>query len=258
MLDEDAARALVEASKTGTKVLITGPRGGRLVRPRHAVAPGAGRPRRGPAGGAPRDDRPGAPRPAQAQWVTFENLAQHWLRRGTKASPAALTGNVWHEPLPLDFARETEPLDALLAAALKAAGVPTHPAGDGVAARVLVAPKSVLVVCVNETPSAARRRVVRGGTAGRYPGRGLPLPAGAVREGHREGARGDAGRRDRALSAHDDERLMDRGPVMRNGARRRNCGDASGGSMRTCVAGAGDVALARWRGRGPRRRRRAG
>ena len=70
---------------------------------------------------------------------------------------------MWHEPLPLDFARETEPLDALLVAALKAAGVPTHPAGDGVAARVLVAPKSVLVACVNETPSAARRRVVVGG-----------------------------------------------------------------------------------------------
>ena len=67
---------------------------------------------------------------------------------------------MWHEPLPLDFARETEPLDALLAAALKAAGVPTHPAGDGVAARVLLAPKAVLVACVNETPSAARRRVV--------------------------------------------------------------------------------------------------
>ena len=90
------------------------------------------------------------------QWVTFENLAQHWLRRGTGASPAALAGSVWHEPLPLDFARETEPLDALLAAALKAAGVATHPAADGVAARVLIAPKAVLVACVNETPSAAR------------------------------------------------------------------------------------------------------
>jgi hypothetical protein len=110
----------------------------------------------------------------KTEWLTFESLAQHWLRRGTKASPVALTGNVWHEPLPLDFARETEPLDALLAAALKTAGVPTHPAADGVAARVLLAPKSVLVVCVNETPSAARRRVV-------VEGRAVDIPVEALR-----------------------------------------------------------------------------
>jgi hypothetical protein len=73
-------------------------------------------------------------------------LRRRWLRRGTKASPVALIGSVWHEPLPLDFAREAEPLDALLAAALKAAAVPTHPAGDGVVARVLLAPKAVFVL----------------------------------------------------------------------------------------------------------------
>jgi hypothetical protein len=106
--------------------------------------------------------------------VTFENLAQHWLRRGTKSSPGTLSGNVWHEPLPLDFARETEPLDALLTAALKAAGVPTHPAEGGIAARLLVAPKAVLVTCVNETPSAARRRVV-------VEGRPVEIPVAAFR-----------------------------------------------------------------------------
>ena len=159
MLDEDAARALLEASKAGTKVLITGPvEGDSYGRATPSLQ----------ALGVLGDARPvalhetttwGAP-PGQTQWVTFENLAQHWLRRGTKASPAALAGSVWHEPLPLDLARETEPLDALLTAALKAAGVPTHPSEGGVAARVLVAPKAVLVACVNETPSASRRRVV--------------------------------------------------------------------------------------------------
>jgi hypothetical protein len=91
--------------------------------------------------------------------VTFESLAQHWLRRGTGRGLTALTGSIWHEPLPLEFARETEPLEALLHAALEAAGVATNPAEGGVAARVLAAPKALLVVCVNETPSAARRRV---------------------------------------------------------------------------------------------------
>jgi hypothetical protein len=112
--------------------------------------------------------------PGRTEWVTFENLAQHWLRRGTKASPATLAGSIWHEPLPLDFARETAPYEALLAAALKAAGVPTHPGEGGVAARVLIAPKVVLVVCVNEGPSAARRRVV-------VEGRPVEIPVEAFR-----------------------------------------------------------------------------
>ncbi len=134
MLDEDAARALLEASKAGTKVLITG----------HVEGDSYGRATPSlQALGVLGESRPVAlhestawgEAPGKPQWVTFENLAQHWLRRGTKAGPAALAGNVWHEPLPLDFARETEPLDALLSAALKAAGVPTQPAEGGVAAR---------------------------------------------------------------------------------------------------------------------------
>jgi hypothetical protein len=173
MLDEDAAQALLQASKTGTKVLITGNvEGDSFGRATPSLQ----------ALGVLGDARPVALHEAttwgaatgRPQWVTFENLAQHWLRRGTKASPATLTGSVWHEPLPLDFARETEPLDALLAAALKAAGVPTHPAGDGVAARLLVAPKAVLAVCVNETPAAARRRVL-------VEGRPVDIPVEAFR-----------------------------------------------------------------------------
>ena len=172
MLDEGAAQALLEASKTGTRVVITGPvEGDSYGRATPSLQ----------ALGVLGDARPvalheattwGAPS-GGPQWVTFENLAQHWLRRGTKASPSALTEAVWHEPLPLEFARETEPLAALLSAALQVAGVPTHPAGDGVAVRVLVAPKSVLVACVNETPSPSRRRVVVEGRPIEIPVEGL-------------------------------------------------------------------------------------
>ena len=182
MLDEGAARALLEASQAGTKVLITGPVEGDSY--------GRATPSLGALGvlgesrpvALSRDDELGGRRRLVAlghvrhagRGSRAVRLAQHWLRRGTKASPSALTGAVWHEPLPLDFARETEPLDALLAAALKAAGVPTHPAGDGVAARVLLASKSVLVACVNETPSSARRRVV-------VEGRPVEIPVVAFR-----------------------------------------------------------------------------
>jgi hypothetical protein len=158
ILDEEAARALLDAAKAGTKVLVTGhvegDSYGRATPSLQALGLlGEGRPV------ALHEQTAWAAAAGKTGWVTFENLAQQWLRRGTAASSAALTGSVWHEPLPLDFARETEPLDALLAAALKAAGVATHPAPDGVAARVLVAPKAILVACVNETPSAVRRRV---------------------------------------------------------------------------------------------------
>jgi hypothetical protein len=159
MLDEGAARALLEASTAGTRVLITGPvEGDSYGRATPSLR----------ALGVLGDSRPVALHeatawggsPGRTEWVTFENLAQQWLRRGTKRSPETLAGSVWHEPLPLDFARESAPLDALLTAALKAAGVATHPAADGVAARVLVAPRATLVVCVNETPAPARRRVL--------------------------------------------------------------------------------------------------
>ena len=159
LLDEDAARALLEASRAGTKVLITGrvegDSYGRATPSLQALdVLGESRPV------ALHETTAWGAAPGRTAEVTFESLAQHWLRRGMKAGQTALVGNVWHESLPLDFARETGPLDALLSAALQAAGVATHPAEGGVAVRVLVAPRATLVACVNETPAPARRRVL--------------------------------------------------------------------------------------------------
>jgi hypothetical protein len=93
--------------------------------------------------------------------VSFEGMLQESLRRATKDSKATLTGAIWHEPLPLELARDREPIVRLLGEALRAANVPTLPAADwGVSARVLSTPQSALVVVVNERPEAARRRVV--------------------------------------------------------------------------------------------------
>ena len=78
-----------------------------------------------------------------------------------------------HEPLPIELAREREPLAALLGAALNAAGVPTMPGPWGVTARVLVAPKSALVAIVNERPEATSRRVVVEGRSFAVPVRAL-------------------------------------------------------------------------------------
>jgi hypothetical protein len=157
MLTEDAARALLEASRAGTRVLVTGvvegdPYGRATESLRALRVLDGGRPvalREATRWGAS----------AGEQFVTFEGLAQEWLRRSEKQEPARLAGSVWHEPLPLEFAQEAGPLEALLGAALEAAGVPTSPSDSRVAARVLDAPRASLVVCVNETPAPARRRV---------------------------------------------------------------------------------------------------
>ncbi|MGE5127184.1 MAG: hypothetical protein ACM3PV_12905 [Betaproteobacteria bacterium] len=168
-LQEEAAAALLAASSAGTKVLLTGAvEGDSYGRATDSLK----------ALGILDRGRPLALHEPTgwggARTVTFEGLAQEKMRRAPGASPAVLTGNVWHEPLPLEFARETEPLVALLGAALRAAGVETQPGEGGVAARLLVAPKAILAGVVNETPVDARRRLT-------VEGRLVEIPVGAFR-----------------------------------------------------------------------------
>ncbi len=168
-LQESAAAALLAASQAGAKLLVTGAvegdSYGRLTDSLKAL----GIVDKGRALALHEPTTWGGVRS-----VTFEGLAQEKLRRASGASPAAFTGNVWHEPLPLEFAREVEPLAALLGAALKAAGVETHPAAAGVAARLLVAPKAILAGVVNETPIDARRRLT-------VEGKPVEIPVAAFR-----------------------------------------------------------------------------
>lgn len=109
-------------------------------------------------------------------WASFDRNLGEGLRRSPRASVASLPeGPVWHEPLPLDRARENRPLVALLTAALAAAGIETHPSDEPVTARVLRAPQASFVIAVNETPNAVRRVVTVGG------GRRLEVPIAAGR-----------------------------------------------------------------------------
>ena len=173
MLDEDAARALLEASKAGTKVLITGPvEGDSYGRATPSLA-GPGRPRREPAGGPPRDDgwgaarRPGGvgdvrePRPALA--AAGDEGQPDRTRRHRLARAAA------PRLRPRDGAARR------LVVRSAEGGRGRHAPGAGrVAARVLVAPKAVLVACVNETAAPARRRVL-------VEGRPVEIPVEAFR-----------------------------------------------------------------------------
>ena len=98
-------------------------------------------------------------------YARFEGLLTENARRSLGPELASFEGVVWHEPLPLELARDREPLARLLEAALAAAGIATSPSPVPVAARVLLAPTAALVVCVNETADDATRRVRVDGVA---------------------------------------------------------------------------------------------
>ncbi len=154
-LAASAAEALLAAARRGTKVLVIGPVTG------------------DPYGGVPTPlaqlgvadaCRPVALRePAAGGFATFDRNLRESLLRSVAPPLEALSGNVWHEPLPLDHAREDEPLAALLARAFPAAGIETHPSDTGVAARLLRAPRAVLGIFVNESARDARREMTVGG-----------------------------------------------------------------------------------------------
>jgi hypothetical protein len=169
VLDEPAARAILEASRAGAKVLVTGPVEGDSYGLETPSLRALGL--LGPA-------RPVAVHEKSAWsasgWVAFEGLRQESVRRADRPSVSSPgPGPVWHEPLPLELAREHEPLVKLLEAALAAASVPTSPGPWGLAARALFAPHAVLVVVVNERPEAAVRRVDADG-------RSLDVPVAAL------------------------------------------------------------------------------
>lgn len=160
VLDEAAARAILDASHAGAKVLVTGP----IEGDSYGLATPSLR-----ALGVLGPSRPVAVHEKSAWsgtgWVAFEGLLQESVRRADKPSVASLSGAVWHEPLALELAREREPLVRLLDAALSAASVPTSPGDWGLAARALTAPRAVLVVVVNERPERGTRRVNADGRA---------------------------------------------------------------------------------------------
>lgn len=153
ILDEPAAQALLAASRAGTLVVVTGAvegdaygRVGPALRELGVVTPARAlsqHERTAWAGG----------------WATFDDKIGEVVKRSTHAEPKGRRGHVWHEPLPVELAREPEVLAGFLEAVLKAAGIATHPTDTRVVARVLEAPRAFLVVCVNETAADATRQV---------------------------------------------------------------------------------------------------
>ena len=95
----------------------------------------------------------GRPVAFREEGATFDRNLQESLLRST------LPRTEWHEPLPLEHAREEEPLVSLLSRAFAAAGVETHPSEQRVIARLLNAPRAIFGVFINDSSSDAVRRV---------------------------------------------------------------------------------------------------
>jgi hypothetical protein len=92
-------------------------------------------------------------------WVTFDQTLNQSLRAGTPTFDpnSAMQSKIWHEGLPLDYAREEGPLASLLELALKTAGVSAADQDHPATHRILKSSKSHLVGVVNESPVEAAR-----------------------------------------------------------------------------------------------------
>jgi hypothetical protein len=160
VIDGPAASALASAVRRGTKLLVTGAIDGDS----YGCAPEA----------LSELGLLGPSRPLslheRSRWspeepIAFEGLMTENMKRALGPELASFEGNVWHEPLPLELARQRQPLVRLLTNALNAARISVHPSEVPVAARVLATPASAFIVCVNETPEDVRRRVFVDGAA---------------------------------------------------------------------------------------------
>ncbi|MBI3820238.1 MAG: hypothetical protein HY286_16210 [Planctomycetes bacterium] len=96
-------------------------------------------------------------------FITFDDNRGQWLRAGAGRDPLDFKQSVWHEPLPLEFAREPQALRGLLSIALKNAGVESRRTASPLTLQILKMPRASLVIAVNETPGDLERSAIVGG-----------------------------------------------------------------------------------------------
>ena len=154
MIDGKAAAVLLQAAQAGTKILVTGciqgdPYGRLTDSLRLMGIVDTGRPVM----------RRESTRWTEGGYATFENDASEFLLCSLAPPLSDFSGNIWHEPLPLELAREEEPLAGLLQTALNNAGVECQPPAAAPGVRILKTPVWALIILVNETSTTARRQL---------------------------------------------------------------------------------------------------
>jgi len=155
-ISESALSPILEASKNGVKVLITGPLTGDCYGriPELLLKSGLFDP------GNPlciREKTQWSLKSNPLNFVTFERGEIEWLKKGSK--PINFEGNIWNEPLPLEFAREEEPLIALLKEALKNSGVPFYFSEIPITTSILKTKDHIFAIFINESSSDLKRSI---------------------------------------------------------------------------------------------------
>ena len=147
-LPDSAAGALAEAARDGIKVLFTGAvEGNEYGKPSPAFLALGIDPASAPVS---RYERTKWGAGAAGSFATFGGLKSQHLRKSLSTG-AGLKPNISHEPLPLEYAEEREPLAALLRASLDAAGVAYGRGSSPAVSRVLLSRDRALAVLVNES-----------------------------------------------------------------------------------------------------------
>ncbi len=194
VLEDSAAAALLEASRGGAKILVTGAVSGNpygeLSEPLDRLGiVDLGRPvsLREPTNWSAAGDG----------WATFDRDLREQLKRNSDPGLASLDGNVWHEPLPLEFAREDGAPDG--AARSRAGGRGSRDAALGQRRRGASAGRAALRPGGRRQRDRGRcaARVDPRGPALRVAGGGGTIAAGAFRARDRPVARCHRGRGNR-------------------------------------------------------------
>ncbi|MFN0205360.1 MAG: hypothetical protein ACKVS6_03500 [Planctomycetota bacterium] len=163
MLEDEAAATLAGLMKAGRKILVTGWLQGNPYGQKSAAHEILGICDEGkPVALHEMNNWQGY---ESLPFLTFEDNRGQWLRRSNKTEPINFKNPIWHEPLPVEFARERQALRQLLHAAIVNAGIEIPSLSNiGVSTRVLETQKVSLIMCVNETSAGAEKLVK---TAGR-------------------------------------------------------------------------------------------
>lgn len=161
MLENRTAELLYSAAQSGKKILFTGWVGGdpygRLT----------------PALNALNICDPGRPvslheptpyaAGVKSATLTFDDNRGQWLRASTRGTGGKFINNIWHEPLPMEHARESAALQTLFSGVFDAARVPFQSTDTPLMTRVLSMPRAALVIAVNESVQPVSRTITVNG-----------------------------------------------------------------------------------------------
>lgn len=157
MLESSTAQILYDASRAGIRMLFTGWIGGdpygRITPPLAALGVCD-------EGAAVALHEPNTIKEyTNDGFLTFDDNRGQWLRKSTAKAPADFVKNIWHEPLPVEFAREPSALRTLLMNVCRKVEIAFQESTFPLTFRVLEFQKATLVIAVNETPDDLERTV---------------------------------------------------------------------------------------------------